>query len=117
MTLELELIAALQSQCPRVLPVVAPYSTPTPYVTWQHVGGRPLRYLDNSAADKRNAYIQVNVWADTSLQAITLARAIEDALCAWPGLIAVPQGETVDAYDEGDERKGTVQTFSVWGAR
>lgn len=84
MNLEAELVGILQAQCPRTFPVAAPFGTTTPYVTWQHVGGRSLRFLDNTAGDKRNAYIQINVWDTTSMQAMTLARAIEDALCLAP---------------------------------
>lgn len=117
MSLETDLIAALLTQCPRVFPDVAPYGTPTPYVTWQQIGGKPARFLDNTAADRRNAYIQINVWADTRLQASTLARQIEDALCASNALQATPQGEPVGAIDDGDQLRGTVQSFSIWGSR
>lgn len=118
MTLEADFITVLLAQCPRTFPGVAPFGTSTPYVTWQHIGGQSLRFLDGTAGDKRNAYIQITVWAATSLQAITLARAIEDALCAATAvLLAEPQGEPVDAFDDGDELRGTVQSFSIWGAR
>ena len=118
MTLEADLIAILQAQCPHTFPIVAPFDTPTPYVIWQQVGGQSLRFLDNTAGDKRNAYIQISVWAATKMQATTLARAIEDALCAATAVLqATPQGEPVDAFDDGDELRGTVQSFSIWGAR
>lgn len=118
MSLETDLVAILQAQCPRTFLVAAPFGTTTPYVTWQHIGGQSLRFLDNTAGDKRNAYIQINVWATSSMQAMTLARAIEDALCAaTAALLATPQGEPVDAFDDGDELRGTVQSFSIWGAR
>lgn len=117
MSLETDLIAALLAKCPRVFPSTAPYGTPLPYITWQHIGGKSLRFLDNSASDKRNVYMQINVWADTSAQAIGLARQVEDALCASTALQASPQGEPVAGYDDGDELRGTVQSFSIWGAR
>lgn len=117
MNLEIELIAVLQAQCPRVYPSTAEYGTPLPYLTWQHIGGESLRFLDNSASDKRNVYVQVNVWADSSLQAMQLARQIEDALCASRALQASPQGEPQAGFDDGDELRGTVQSFSIWGDR
>lgn len=118
MSLETDLVAILQAQCPRTFPGVAKFGTPMPYVIWQHIGGQSLRFLDNTTGDKRNAFIQITVWAATSLQATTLARAIEDALCAATAvLLATPQGEPVDAFDDGDELRGTVQSFSIWGDR
>ena len=117
MTLETALIGLLEGKCPRVFPVVAPFSTPTPYITWQHIGGQSLRYADNTAGDRRNAEIQLNVWADTSYEAFALIRAVEDALCASAALQATPQGEPMDSFDEGDTRRGALQSFSIWGDR
>jgi hypothetical protein len=117
MNLEAALIAVLTAQCPRVFPVVAPYSTPTPYVTWQHVGGKTQRWVDSTPSATRNASVQIDVWADSSYLAFALIRQIEDALCAAPALQVDPQGEPMDTHDEGDTRRGAMQSFSVWGAR
>ena len=117
MTLEASLTATLTPLCPRTFPVVAPFGTALPYVTWQHIGGRPTRYVDNTAADNRNATIQINTWAATPAQAMALIRSIENALCARPDLQVEVQGEPVVAYDDGDELSGYLQSFSIWGAR
>lgn len=117
MTLETDLIDVLKTRCPRVHLGTAPHDTPTPYITWQHIGGASLRYLDNSPADKRNSYIQINAWADTPKAAMDLLRLIEDDLCSAATLTASPQGEPVGAYDDGDTLKGALQSFSIWGAR
>ena len=117
MTLEPALVAALLTACPRVFPLVAPYGTAMPYITWQRIGGRALRYLDQSAPDKRNATVQISVWAQTSQQATALIQACEAALTASPNLQAAPQGEPMDSYSESDDARGVQQDFSVWGLR
>lgn len=124
MALEEELLARMRLHCPRVLSPTAPYGTARPYLTWQHIGGTAFRFLDNSAPDKRNAFIQVNAWADNKKAAFDLLRAIEDELCIVDGgFTAVPMEEPSDAYIEGDEGqqpgalKGALQTFKVWGVR
>lgn len=80
--------------------------------------------MDNTAPDKRNAFIQVNTWATSKQAAFALLRAIEDELCIVDGgFTAVPMEEPSDAYIEGDEGqqpgalKGALQTFKVWGKR
>lgn len=118
MSIQTDLISILSAQCPRVFPTVAPHGTPTPYVIWQQIGGQSLRFLDNTPGDKRNVLMQINVWATTDKQALDLANAIEDALCAaMDKFQAEPQGEPVAAFDESDELRGTVQSFSIWGKR
>ena len=126
MALEEELLARMRLHCPRVLSPTAPYGTARPYLTWQHIGGTAFRFLDNSAPDKRNAFIQVNAWADSKKAAFDLLRAVEAELCVIApgvGFVASPIEEPSDAYIEGDEGqspgelKGALQTFKVWGAR
>lgn len=118
MLLELELEAILKAQCPRVFPTTAPAGTATPYVVWQHIGGTPLRFFDNTAGDKRNAFIQVNVWHTRTDSAFALIRAIEDALCAATDKLTVnPQGEPIDGFDDTNELRGALQSYSIWGSR
>lgn len=115
--LENDLIAELEVLCPRVHIGTAPNGTEQPYVTWQHIGGDPLRYRDNEPAAQRNALIQVNTWAATSLEALQLLLAIEEALCLSARFQASPHGEPIGAYDEGDTDKGYLQTYSITGVR
>lgn len=117
MSLEDDFIAVAKTLCPRFFPDTAPFETQAPYGIWQHVGGESLRYMDNTAADKRNAFVQITIWAQSRLQASTLLRGIEDALCSAPTLQASPQGEQVAAYDDANALRGAVQTFSIWGSR
>lgn len=125
MALEDELIRRIKLHNPRVFSPTAVYGTSLPYVTWQHVGGRALRYVDNTAPDQRNAFIQINVWADTKKQAFDLLRDIEQELCVVTDgkFVAVPMEEPSDAYMEGNEGQtpgqlnGALQTFRIWGTR
>lgn len=110
-------MSALLAKCPRVFVGVAPYGTAMPYVTWQHIGGDPLDYLDNTAAATRNAQIQVNTWAATPLQAFTLMQQIEAALRAERAFLAKPLSEPIGAYAEVDDISGYLQTYSITGAR
>lgn len=118
MTLEDELVAVLAAQCPRSYPGRAPVGVALPYLLWQHIGGTSLRFLDNTAGDKRNAVIQITVWGPNVKAALLLLRGVEDALCAAVDkFIAEPQGEPVTAWDDAHEYDGFLQSFSIWGSR
>ena len=117
MALEADLIAELKALCPRVFVGTAPYGTATPYITWQHIGGQPLRYVDNAPADKRWPEIQINTWTDTPMQAFALSQQIEARLCAATAFDAEPVSEPIGAYDDADIASGYLQTFKILGAR
>lgn len=117
MALESDLIVELKALCPRVHIGTAPYGTATPYVTWQHIGGDPLRYTDNTPTDKRWPEIQINTWTDTPMQAFTLIQQIEDRLCAATAFQAEPIGGPIGAYDDADVASGYLQTFKILGNR
>lgn len=117
MSIETQLYGTLAALCPRTFPDFAPVGTQRPYITWQVIGGLSLRYVDNAAADKRNSIVQVNVWADTRLQAAALARQIEDALCAASLFTATPQGEPISDFDADVPVYGTQQDFDIYSTR
>lgn len=117
MSMETDLQALLKLQCARVFQVIAPAGQTRPYVTWQAVGGKTLRDISNTALDKRNTLVQINVWADTSGAATTLIRAIEDAMCASVAFTADPQGEALSTYEEDTKLYGALQRFSIYAAR
>lgn len=117
MSLETELYDALKALCPRVFPDVAPHDTATPYVTWQQVGGQAPTYLDGSLPDKRCAFVQVNVWATTRLEANALMLQIEQALCDSATLNVTPQSAMQAAFDETTETRGAMQDFEIWATR
>lgn len=119
MSVEAELTTLLKTVCPRVYPDVAPAGVARPYVTYTGIGGKPMRFLDNTAGDKRNTIMQVNVWSSTRLETMTLIRAIEDALCASSTLTATPMDEPFSSYEEDADPPiyGANQDFSIYSTR
>lgn len=119
MSLEHDLVTVLHGLCQRVHPDEAPVNTPAPFVTWQHIGGDPLRYVDGTAADKRLALLQIDVFDTTKAGAMALAKAIEDALCAAAAFSCTPvagmQGRLESELEPPLHR--LTQEFQVLGAR
>ena len=115
--MEQALVTLLRGLCSRTYPDTAPLSTQRPYVTWQHIGGTPLRYADNTAADKRMVVVQINVWSDTRAGALSLARSIEDAMCATSAFVASPNSEPISTVEEDLSLYGTIQDFTILGPR
>lgn len=98
----------------RIYPDVAPEGTARPYLTYQQVGGKALNYLEGTVPGKRNARMQVNVWADTRLAASELSERAEDALRLAAGLQAEVLGARVSLFEEDTKLRGARQDFSVW---
>lgn len=117
MSLESDIYAALYAVCPRVFPDVAPLATPLPRVTWQQIGGQSPSYLERAVVDRRNAYIQVNVWSATRAEANTLAASIESALTLATTFQATPQNALIATHDEETNLYGTIQDFTIWASR
>lgn len=117
MAIERQLYDAIAVLCPRMFFDFAPVSTARPYVTCQHIGGNSLRFLDNTAADKRHVIFQVNVWANSRLEATTLARQIEDSLCAATVFVAMPDSEPVSDFDADVPVYGCRQDWSIFAIR
>lgn len=117
MTMEADLTALLKTLCPRVYPDKAPTTTVRPYITYQAVGGRSLRWLDGSASDKRHTLMQINVWDSTRAGANALVRQIEDALCASAAFTAWPNGEPVWDDDDDPDLYGCIQDFTIYSNR
>lgn len=117
MSMESDLSTLLKTVCPRVFPDIAPAGTVRPYATWQGIGGKSLRYLDNTAADKRNTLMQINIWSVSRLEAYALIRQIEDALCASAAFVVTPEGEPMATYEVDTLLYGTLQRFSIYANR
>ena len=115
--IDTELPALLKTLCPRVFTDFAPVTTLRPYVTFQLIGGRPLRYVEGAAADKRNSVVQINVWASSRHEANGLARQIEDALCLTAVFSATPDGEIVGDFDADIPVYGCRQDFQILSSR
>ena len=117
MSLESDLYAALAAVCPRVYPDTAPDNPVRPYVTWQQLGGAVITPVADEVPDQENAFVQVNVWADTRLEAKTLAKAIEAALITSAALNARPQAAATSTMDDEVRLYGCAQDFSIWAPR
>lgn len=117
MSLETTLHALFVVRCARTFQTVARGLPARPYVVWQLVGGRSLRTLENTAMDKRNVLVQLDVWADKASDAFTLIRQYEEDLCASATLTVDPLGEAQGTYDEQTKYEGALQRFSIYAAR
>ena len=116
---EAQLVAALKMVTAQVFPDFAPAGTAAPWVTWQNIGGTPLRWLNNTAADKRKAMVQISAWTTSRASTLDLIRQIEDALCASTAFVARPADEPTSLVDQdlADPLYGSAQTFDLWVAR
>ncbi|WP_041742287.1 DUF3168 domain-containing protein [Collimonas fungivorans] len=115
MSVEADIFSALKALTSnRVYPDQAPEGVVTPYVTYQRVGGRAVNFLDGSDPDKENGRWQVSIWAETRLQASTIARLAKKALRAAAPLQATVLGEPVDTHETTTNLYGTRQDFSFW---
>jgi hypothetical protein len=92
-------------------PDFAPVGTPRPYGTWQQIGGPVLNPVSGDATGLRSVELQVNVWADTRLQARALIRAVEAAMRAAAAFDARPMDEPVDDFDAEIPVYGSLQSF------
>ena len=119
MSMESDLTALLKTLCPRVVPDFAPAGTVAPWITYQAIGGQPLRFTEGSAASLRHTLLQVNVWAPTRAAALLLIRQMEDALCSVSTITARPASEATSTADEDmtPPLYGCTQDFDVWAAR
>jgi hypothetical protein len=96
----------------RVYPDAAEMGTTLPYITWQQVGGGSVNYLGGGAVDKKQARIQINVWAQTRKEAMTLIRQIED-ICVSDPFFGRSEGAAIARYESANLR-GAFQDFSFW---
>lgn len=117
LTLETELYTVLQSLCPRVYPDVAPEGTQEPYIVWHQYGGQVPMYTEGVMADRRNCYVQINVWHESRAVCNQLSLDIEAALIAHAPLQAQPLNAHSATYDEEAALRGSMQDFSVWAPR
>jgi hypothetical protein len=117
LALEQALQAALAALCPRTYPDVAPEGTATPYIVWHQFGGQAPTYTEAALTNRRNAYVQVNVWADTKAVSAALSLQIEQALVAHTVLQVEPQNALQAEYDEETTLRGSMQDFSIWAPR
>ena len=115
MSMEIALFEALRGLVSdRVYPDVAPENTIRPYITYQQVGGDAVNFVESTIPAKKNARMQINVWADTRLTATAMGAAVEDVLRTLVALQPTVLGAAVATYDDVTKLRGTMQDFSLW---
>lgn len=99
-----------------VYPDVAPMNAALPYCTYQLIGGRPVVFVDNTIPDKKHAYVQMNVFAKSAIEASNFIAQIERELLASSRLQASPinNAQSVISDDPEAKIKGRMQDFSIW---
>jgi hypothetical protein len=117
MSLESQLFTVLAAVCPRTYPDFAPTSTTRPYVTYQQIGGEAVNFLDRTAPTKRNARVQVSVWADSRTSAVTTMQAIEDAIRAATVFQGEPEAAMTADFDADFPVYSAMQDFTIWADR
>jgi hypothetical protein len=117
MSLESSLYTVLSGVCPRTFPDIAPTTTAKPYVTYQQIGGAALNFLDKQVPSKRNARVQINVWADTRASAVSTMQAIEDAIRMSSAFQGEPESAMLSDYDHDMLVYGSAQDFNIWSDR
>lgn len=96
----------------RVYPDVAPPGVVRPYFTYQAVGGEDANAL-GGPADLQNARMQINAWADTRAEAVSMMRAAYGALTG-DAIKAVPIGASASTYEADTKLYGSRLDFSLW---
>lgn len=97
----------------RVFPDVALMDTEKPFCVYQQVGGTVVNYLEAVPADRKNARMQITVWADTREEAMKLIRAVEDILVQKP-FCATPVLGAQSTWDDDTGMRGAMQDFLIW---
>jgi hypothetical protein len=114
MSLEPQIFEALRGLVEdRVYPDIAP-DAELPYITYQQVGGKPINFTDGATPDRKNARIQVDVWAATRLEASRINAEVETAIRALSALQPTVLTGRTDTYDPPTGARGAMQDFSLW---
>lgn len=103
----------------RIYPDVAPSGALLPRIVYQQVGGKTINYTEGSLPDKENARMQIVCWAASRLSAINLAKQVEAAILAAPGMQSEAIGARASIAETDVEPflYGSRQDFSIWTAR
>lgn len=116
MSLESDL-QTLLSGVVQSFPDFAPATVTAPYAVWQQIGGASPAYVERAVFNKRNARVQISVWASTRLQANDLMAQIESALILATVFQASPYGAMTAVSDEETQLRGARQDFTIWAGR
>ena len=117
MSLESELTTILKTVVTRTYPDVAPNGTLPPYCVYIQIGGDAITFVDNAVPSKRNAEMQINIFAATRAQAVSLMLGVESALTVATSIQARPVGAMRGALDDESDLRGAEQDFTIWSDR
>jgi hypothetical protein len=98
----------------QVYPDVNDAGTAAPYIVYQVVGGTTPAFMENTAVDKEQFRVQVNVWHSTRSGARALSKQAADAMV---GIGARPVSSAISLYDEDTKLRGASQDFLFWTDR
>ena len=98
----------------RVFPDFAPFTTARPFITYQQIGGGVIRPLGGEVPHKKNARMQINIWADNRASASSISAQVEDALRVASVFVAKPESALNSMYEEDLKIYGAAQDFSIW---
>lgn len=116
MTLEETIVAAIQTvpalAAQPIRPNAADDADRAPYVIYRQVGGRREQVLRGDCG-LANLRVQIDVYAETALQAASLKKAIRTAILATPALSAtlIDEGSGEDPASKLQRQR---QDFSFW---
>ncbi|ARL25489.1 DUF3168 domain-containing protein [Burkholderia pseudomallei] len=95
-----------------VYPDVAPLGAARPFIVFQAVGGESTNYMSNTD-NLQNARVQVSVWADDRLTAVSLIQGVIAALTPAP-IFATSRGAPVSTWEFDTKLYGSRLDFSIW---
>lgn len=93
----------------RIYPDSAPEKTQTPYIVYTRLSTDPVYSLNNTPIAEQ-AFMQATCWAQTRIDAETVANAAQAALLAAQLPIS---GRSAD-FDPDTEQEGVVLDFDIW---
>lgn len=111
--MEIALQSLLRQICENSYPSVAPHGTAPPFIAWQQVGGREVTTLAKKRV-KRNALVQIAVWAPTPDAAGALLDQVDSGLRASTSLQASPSGARRMLHEPDTGLHGNMQDWSIW---
>lgn len=97
----------------RCYPDVIPDNPTFPLIVYQQVGGVAVDFMDQTAADKENARVQVWVWSKTRTEASSIARQARAAILGGT-LEAKTLAAPVSTFEEPMKLYGARTDFSIW---
>lgn len=99
----------------QVFPEIAKETAVAPYITYSMPGGgQAVNFVDGTQPSKKNARVQINVWALSLSEALRIAQQAETILRATVALSTTVQTDQRTRYEPDTGLYGTYQFFSCW---